>query len=109
MVKRRKMGTTGGNQKSELQRETPILHSNSERLHLSGVVLAEGRFRFTERGSRSDYAKRQSTGRNVGCRSVQQLSGHCRWPGGYAVFRTRAVVERLKPMASEISRRLLPS
>ena len=35
MVKRRKMGTTGGNQKSELQRETPILHSNSERLHLT--------------------------------------------------------------------------
>jgi hypothetical protein len=38
MVKRRKMGTAGGNQKSELQRETPILHSNSERLHLTAPV-----------------------------------------------------------------------
>jgi hypothetical protein len=35
MVKRRKTGTTGGNQKSGLQLATPILHSDSERLHLT--------------------------------------------------------------------------
>src|SRR5215831_9926678 len=35
MVKRRKTGTTGGNQKSRLQRATPLLHSDNQRLHLT--------------------------------------------------------------------------
>src|SRR6516162_8225322 len=35
MVKRRKTRATGGNQKSGLERATPILHSDTERLHLT--------------------------------------------------------------------------
>ena len=35
MVKRRKTGTTGGNQKSSLQRATPLLHIDNQRLHLT--------------------------------------------------------------------------
>ena len=56
MVKRRKMGTAGGNQKSELQRETPILHSNSEWLHLTAREVE--RLLEAAKGARNDAPER---------------------------------------------------